>query len=253
MCGSKQVIDGIKNLGINWLTSSEDDRKALYAAARDVGAVLNLSVEQVIDAALGRQAPIGTGYVDNFRKGKIRRSFAKLIYEWMRDNHASLAHASAPHLFPLQHTNAWQAVLDDHAIKGQLRLLPFEKTMGLIQRSDQRQATDITVSLGEEFCFQLDQDREGYAVGFQIYEGVVHFMPLGPQGEDHMRVQTGRQPLPLNGHGKPIPLSEDSDLGPHRFVICIGDKVSELPTPTEPPAGDHGKVSIHVLDVSIKP
>ena len=139
-------------MDIDWLTAREEDRKRLYAVTCDVGKVLNMSVEQVIDAALGRIAPIGTDYVANFRKGKIRRSFAKLIYEWIAAHHSDLGRKVEEIWFPQANTDAWDGYVEKHGIRGQLQIKRFTKDeLNLIKKVKDRDAPDATLKLGEEF------------------------------------------------------------------------------------------------------
>jgi hypothetical protein len=120
-----------------------------------------------MDAALGRKALMGTDYMSTFRRGKIRKSYAKLIHGWIAGNCIEIANNIAPNLFPRPHTDAWTLYLAEHAIHGKLRIARFGRnTMGLVQRKKDLPKPDEVLKLGEEFCFHLDSDIEGYAVAF---------------------------------------------------------------------------------------
>ncbi len=224
-------------MDIDWLKASEDLRKQLYVATRAVADAGNTTVEEIMDAALGRKALMGTDYLSTFRRGKIRKSYAKLIHGWIAENHIEIANGIAPELFPLPHTDAWDQYLAEHAIHGKLRIARFgRQSMGLVQRKKDQPKPDEVLKLGEEFCFHLDSDIDGYAVAFQEYKGVMHPLPLGVNGELQAQIQKGEQFLPLNMDGHPERLSEDSDLGGHRFIIVATEhhqKLLTVSTPTD--------------------
>lgn len=239
-------------MDIDWLTSSEEDRKRLYAVTHDVGNILNMSVEQVMDAALGRRAPIGTDYVANFRKGKIRRSFAKLIYEWIAEHHSDLGRKVEASWFPDTNTDAWEVYLAEHAIHGKLRIARFGRTeMGLVQRAKGQPKPDEVLKLGEEFCFHLESDGAGYAVAFQGYKGQWHPMPLGDTEELATRLIEAAQFLPSDAEGMPAPLVETEDLGHHTFIVALAERTDQLPTQEAPPP--NGSSEVHMVRVQFVP
>lgn len=230
-CGYKQVLL-FRNflVDIDWLKASEDQRKQLYVTTRAVADASNTTVEEIMDAALGRKALMGTDYMSTFRRGKIRKSYAKLIHGWIADNHIEIANNIAPDLFPLSHTNAWEQYLAEHAIHGKLRIARFgRQSMGLVQRKKKQPKPDEVLKLGEEFCFHLDSDLDGYAVAFQRYQGSMYPLPLGPNGELQIQVQVGQQFLPVNADGHPERLSEEVDLGHHRFIVVVETDATDLP------------------------
>ena len=196
---------------IDWLKANEDERKRLYVATRAVADAADKSVEEIMDAALGRKALMGTDYMSTFRRGKIRRSYAKLIHGWIAENHIDIANGVAPDLFPLPSTTAWNRYIKEHAIHGKLSIVRFEKqSFGLVQRKKDQPMPDEVLNLGEEFCFHLDSDINGSAVAFQGHKGQWHTLPLGPNGEPPMRIETGEQLLPVDEHGQPETLTEAS-------------------------------------------
>jgi hypothetical protein len=234
---------------IDWLTASEEDRKRLYAVTRDVGKVLNMSVEQVMDAALGRTAPIGTDYVANFRKGKIRRIFAKLIYEWIAEHHGDLGLKIEGNWFPQTNTDAWDRYIEAHGIRGQLQIKRFTKNeLNLIKKVKDRDAPDATLKLGEEFCFFLRSEAHGHAIGFECYKGKWHVMPLGPNGSSIFLLQRDEQHFPIDASGAIERLSEESDLDMHRFAFVVSQNANDLPH--KPDIKDISQdAKLHYIDV----
>jgi hypothetical protein len=236
---------------IDWLKASEDQRKQLYVATRAVADAGNTTVEEIMDAALGRKALMGTDYTSTFRRGKIRKSYAKLIHGWITGNYIEIANNIAPNLFPRPHTDAWEQYLAKHAIHGKLRIARFgRRSMGLVQRKNDLPKPDEVLKLGEEFCFHLDSDMSGYVVAFQEYKGILHPLPLGPYGEPHTQVQEGEQLLPLNASRRPERLSEETDLGCHRFIVGVEPEAADLPTGNAPPVPSEHK-GVHSLAVQV--
>lgn len=234
---------------INWLKATEDERKQLYIVSRAVADAADISMDNILDAATGRRVLMGTDYILTFRRGKIRRSYAKLIYGWIAEHHSEVANSISPDLFPKRHANAWGKYLDDNAIQGKLRIARFgKKSMGLVERKRKQPKPEEILKLGEEFCFQLESDIDGYAVAFQEYEGTIHPLPLELGNDLGGNVQSGEQFLPVDDQSQPEKLTEASDLGYHRFVIAIAMKSEELPTEATPP-DIGGNVVAHIVRV----
>ncbi len=236
----------------NWKTATKADRAALYHVARAVADTTNLSVEAIMEQAFGHKLMVGTDYLSNFRSGAIGRPKAKLIHAWLAEHHAETAHAVDPKLFPKQHTDAWADYLEEHAIHGKLSIARFDTSMGLVQRKRSQPTPDEILKLGEEFCFHLDSDINGYAVAFQMYQGILHPLPLGLNHDPTTTISRGDQFLPLDETGQPDPLSEASDLGMHQFIIFVTDSASMLPTSKTPP-NIGNDIAAHIIRVQVVP
>ncbi len=232
----------------NWKSATKADRAALYHVARSVADTTNLSVEAIMEQAFGHKLMVGTDYLSNFRSGAIGRPKAKLIHAWIAENHADTAHAVDPRLFPKTHTDAWADYLANHAIYGKLRIARFDKSLGLVQRKRNQPKPDEVLRLGEEFCFHLDSDINGHAVAFQLYEGIMHQLPLGPNEERTTTVCAGEQFLPLDEVGEPEKLFELNDLGHHQFIIAVMEDAECLPKPIQLP-NQNWEIDFHVVQV----
>ncbi|MEM7544172.1 MAG: hypothetical protein AAF367_01425 [Pseudomonadota bacterium] len=209
-------------MSIDWLRSSEDQRKRLYVATRAIASAANLSIDEIMDAAMGRKMLMGTDYISNFRRGKIRRSYAKLIYEWLERHHGEIANRLAPDLFPLTPLTAWEQLIEARGIEGQLNAIPIPKRMGLTRRRANVPTPATELRLNQDYCFQLDSDMEGYAVGFEGYRGEWHALPLGADDRHPTaKIIQGRQFVPSDERGNPIPLVETDDIGLHQFVVVV--------------------------------
>ncbi|MBT8154033.1 hypothetical protein KMP13_08995 [Epibacterium ulvae] len=238
-------------MDIDWLKASEDQRKQLYVATRSVADASDTTVEAIMDAALGRKALMGTDYMSTFRRGKIRRSYAKLIHGWIANHHPELGHQFAADLFPQPNTDAWGQFLDEHAVRGQLRSVKFKpSSLGLVERARQTVKPDDTLRLGEKFCLQIECKGGRYAQAYQIYKGQWHPIPLCDDGSMTARIAEGDGLLPIQFDGTPDPLVEQRDTGPHQFVVITsqtGDDLPDLdtiPTPSE-------TVEWHVISVHV--
>lgn len=236
----------------NWKTATNADRAALYHVARAIADTTDMSVEAIMEEAFGHKLMVGTDYLSNFRSGAIGRPKAKLIHAWIAEHHIETANAVDPKLFPKQHTNAWDDYLEEHAITGKLCIARLDGSIGLVQRKRTQLRPEEVLKLGEEFCFYLDNDVDGYAVGFQEYQGTMHPLPLGPDDVLDAFIVAGEQFLPMNSNGQPEKLNEANDLGHHQFVIAVTSEAEGLPTPTNPPNSD-SSVAMHVIRVQFVP
>ena len=211
-------------MDIDWLNASKNERAALYRVTRAVARASDQSVERIMEQAIDRELAIGVDYLSNFRQGKIARAKAKLIYAWIAEHHIDTAHAIEPDMFPMPPLCIWERYLDEHAIRGKLRLVRIDKSRGIVQRADNIQPADQRLRLGEEFCFELESNTKGKAIAFQGYRGKWHPLPLGENGESSTDIIAGKQILPQNMDEQLIPLIEMEDTGLHRFVFVIAQK-----------------------------
>jgi hypothetical protein len=247
--GYKRVLNRENfSVEIDWLKATEDQRKQLYVATRAVADAADITVEAIIDAALGRKVLMGADYISTFRRGKIRRSYAKLVYGWIVKRHLQTAQAIATDLFPLPHADAWEELIDTKAIHGELRIARFGRaSMGLVQRADKQPKPTEVLKLGEEFCFHIETGMEGYLTAYQGYRDQWHLLPLGADGAAITLIQQEAVFLPMNDEGQPVPLVENEDVGYHRFVIIIAKEERDLPTPEQPHNGGANVVVHEVL------
>ena len=69
----------------------------------------------------------------------------------------------------------------------------------------------------------MDSDVKGHAVAFQLYEKIVHPLPLGLSDDSIAAVSRGEQFLPLDDKGFPEKLTEANDLGLHQFIVAVAE------------------------------
>jgi hypothetical protein len=233
----------------NWKTATKADRAALYHVARAIADSTNLSVEEIMEQAFGHKLMVGTDYLSNFRSGAIGRPKAKLIHAWIAEHHAETAYAVDPNLFPKQHTDVWERYIEDYGIRGQLRIKRFAKDeLNLIRKVKDRNPYDVKLKLGEEFCFFLHARFNAQAIGFERYKGEWHIIPLGDSGSAIFQIPSDEPHFPIDENGEIERLSEENDLGMHRFVFSVAQNANELPrTPEIKDIGED--VELHYIDV----
>lgn len=211
---------------IDWLKSSNDDRKRLYQVMRAIEDATRLSPLEQLITALGRPVSLAHGYRSNFSKGRMRRAWAAAIHPWIAEHHRETAQQIDAALFPdpnISTAKQWQRWLDANAIRGKLTLHRPSEGRGLVEFVDQIPEPDATVKLGEPFCFAFDSDAEAPAALYQVFEGKWHAIPLAPDGEERIEtVRKGKQLLPQDKDGQPRYLAERRHTGPHQFVLCVG-------------------------------
>lgn len=185
--------------------------------------------ELVMDEAVGYAVARGQDYVRNMRRGDISTAYAELIHQWLIEHHFDLAHRLSPDIFPEIPEQRWQAILDERARSDCFRLVLVPKTMGIVERESQLRPADITLRLGERFCFELESETEGHAVALQSVRGQWHNIPLGPEGGASATVQTGQNHLPTMPDEYLDPLTENHDEGLHEFVLVTAP-TDDIPT-----------------------
>jgi hypothetical protein len=185
--------------------------------------------ELIMDDAVGYPVARGQDYVRNMRRGEIAATYAALIHQWLLEHHFDLAHRVAPEIFPETPEQRWQAIVNERAISERFRLVLVPQTMGIVERESQLKPADMTIRLGERFCFELESGTEGYAIALQGIRDVWHNIPLGLNGEGCAPIQSGRNRLPKTSDGKLDPLTESHDEGLYEFVL-ITAKTDDIPT-----------------------
>lgn len=216
-------------MDIDWLKASENERKQLYIATRAVADAADISVEEIIDAALGRKVLMGTDYMSTFRRGKIRRSYAKLIYKWISENHFGKAHSLAPAIFSETPEQRWQAIVDERAIPDKLNIVLVETGFGIARRSSERTKAATTIRFGALYCLEFEYHEEATAILFQKVHGQWHNIEIGPDGAAAAKLKPSLNLLPQSSNGRPDPLYEEEHEGIHEFVL-VTSRESKIPT-----------------------
>lgn len=214
-------------MDIDWLKASENERKQLYVASRAVADAADISVEEIMDAALGRKVLMGTDYMSTFRRGKIRRSYAKLIYQWISENHFGKAHSLAPAIFSETPEQRWQAIVDERAIPDKLNIVLVETEFGIARRSSQRRQAATTIRFGALYCLEFEYHEEATAILFQKVHGQWHNIEIGAGMATPANLKAGINFLPQGLSGCD-PLHEEEHEGIHDFVL-VASRKSKIP------------------------
>ncbi|MDG1431916.1 MAG: hypothetical protein P8Q23_10130, partial [Paracoccaceae bacterium] len=187
-------------------------------------------ISELIDQGFTGLPAVGTDYQSNFRRGNISAAKAKLMHQWLEQNHFDLAHKFAPNLFQTNPKSAWDRFVAANAITGNLRIVQLRSETALIERDDRAIEIGDTIRLTQRFCFELTTKIRGAAFAFQKYEGQWHNLPLGADSRSLKgSVLESPQLLPRNSQGNPIGLRENNDAGHHEFVVIVSDNRA-LPT-----------------------
>jgi len=150
----------------------------------------------IMDDAVGYPVARGQDYVRNMRRGEIAATYAALIHQWLTEHHFELAHRLSPEIFPETPEQRWQAILDEHAKTDRFRLILVPVTMGIVERESQLNPADMTIRLGERFCFELECRQEGTAILFQKVHGNWHNIEIGPDSAIAASLKEGLNLLP---------------------------------------------------------
>jgi len=238
------------HVGMNFDATNVSHKKRLYTVLKALADIHpNKGPLDILDEALGRPLSRGTDYLSNMRKGRFAASIAQQLYQWLNDNHFDLARSFAPEWFHLSALSTWDRYVEDHGVRGQLQVKRFGKDeLNLIKKVKDRQHPDTWLKLGEEFCFFLRTEFNPLAIGFERYQGEWHTIPLGESGATIFELQSGEPHFPIDQYGSIERLTEESDLGLHRFVLAVAENAKDLPTQPDGNAIKQG-VSLYYIDV----
>lgn len=234
----------------NWTI---DDRKRLYRAVRAAMDASGATWPEVFTGAFGARSAIGSGYKDNFRAGKIAVRRAVQIAEWLRKNHPQAARAFEDDGETSTGRASWEALL--LTARPLLEVIIIDPAQpGIVAFADPRLPTRKTIRLGQPFCLRLDCPMDGYAVAFQHTTSGWFSLPLSSNSEP-ARVESGPILLPRDAEtGEPVPLSEESERGRHRFaVIVVRDHALAPQFPFRPrssiPLPELDRLAVHFLEI----
>ncbi|MEJ7925804.1 hypothetical protein WG908_03430 [Sphingobium sp. AN641] len=209
-------------MAIDWLTATVEQRKTLYRVVKRLLAEEGLNWNDFYSSVLGKDVRVGGGYEDNFRAGRIGRDKAQRIVRWLAaeyPHHAARlkqdANAGAPS------GERWLSFVARHRRFERVAavLLP-EPSIGIVAFAKPEPLARPVIPLGAPFCFEVESDRQGAVIAFQSVGDEWYALPLRPDGLSET-IAGGRQFLPRQANGEPIPLSEDVQDGRHGFLFLI--------------------------------
>ncbi|MCE8006626.1 hypothetical protein [Aestuariivita sp.] len=219
---------------MDWQHASATDRiaptKALHDILKELAKHTGTHLDVLVEQAQEQPVSSTPDPHNNFRKGKIAWERAAKIHEWLARNHFAFAQKREPGLFQFPRQSDWDAFVEAHAIVGRLRIVHLKQTLGLIERDDDQRPVDQTLRLTQRFCFEVETELRGVALGFQRYNGKWHSVPLGAdQRNPKARIAVSPQLVPHKSDGSPIGLRESNDAGDHLFAVLVAQD-RNLPT-----------------------
>ncbi|MEL6648132.1 MAG: hypothetical protein AAFQ05_10580 [Pseudomonadota bacterium] len=207
----------------DWGEATTEQRKRLYKAVAAAAKARTERVKITLAVALGPHKQMGTDYVSNFRQGRIARELCPIIQNWLAQHHLPNAQGAAPELFPADPYHVWETALNEQSQPGRLRLITIKPSFGLIQRADSVEPVDQTLRLRQPFLIEIDVPFAGHLHLYQWHANVWHLSSLHADGAiKPLKIIEGTHRLPRNPRtGAPIPLTEATDVGLHRFAIAL--------------------------------
>lgn len=212
----------IDPMAYDWFTSSAEARQALYSVAKRAVASRFLGDwNAFLRAALNDQGNVGSGYIDNFRAGRISRVRAGAIARWLEEHEPALALQLAQILdgHGRSEANGWTRLTETRAVSGGLSILKLEG-LRIVSFARNDPSRIVTLRRGETFCLRLKSGLVGYTLGLQRAGALWFPLPLTDDG--FSTISDGSAALlPRTSSGEVIPLSEEEDTGPIDFVVVI--------------------------------
>jgi len=238
-------------MSVDWLKASVDQRKALYRVARAVAETTETDILGVIKEAEGADNQRGLGYATNFNHGTISRKLAKVIADWVQENHRDLAHETEPEIFPVALSTMWGEYLEANGITGQLTIRTKSRSRDLVEFEKDAAPGHHVLALGEPFTLELEQSRPGYCMGYQIYRHKWHPFPLN-KATGYVETAGTRITMPQQKDGSPAHMIERQHDDKHRFAIVVADHPHVDFISKEPAAHDANSFEVHSVAVEFR-
>lgn len=236
---------------VDWLNATVEERKALYRVARAIANETDTTILSIVVQATGNGGIRGAGYETNFNHGKIARKTAKLIAQWIEQNHRDLAHDTEPNIFPISNSTIWNEYLNVHGIAGHLHVRPKSRSRELISFEAEATSDHHVLALGEPFALELDTLRSGYCMGYQIYREKWYAFPLS-KAQHWLRVEGARITLPQMKDGTPAHIVERENGELHRFVVVIAHQAERDFISLPPEAYPDCSFELHHVSVEFR-
>lgn len=200
-------------------SKNQEHKAQLYRAIVEAAELANIPFDTFLQIPFDPPWALAADYRRNLSRGTYSTARARVLYDFMLNQHFDVAHRTAPDIVPDTPERRWRAILDEQAITGQLKIVQMKVDLGIVQRADAIDAAETTIKLNQPFCFELDSDHDGYAIALQGLRNSWHPIELGPNGNHRVPIATGSNLFPIDADGQPHTISEDHDLGLHEFVV----------------------------------
>jgi len=217
-------------LATDWLRASRAERQLLYRHARRAWERRRWDCARFLEAALGEPLGMGTGYVDNFRAGRIARGKAHAVARWLERHEPREAARLAAALHKARRSAdgveaiGWPQLFRRYGRFAGVEIVVLpDNPMGLVEVARPEPLRDRPLRLGERFCFRLDVAVAGHVLGFQHHAGVWYPLPLAETGL-LCAVAAGVRTVPRRADdGAPLPLAEETHIGRFGFGFLVAD------------------------------
>jgi hypothetical protein len=209
-------------MAFDWFTSHIEARRALYdVTKRAVASRFLGDWNAFLRTVLGENARVGAGYIDNFRAGRISRVRAGAIARWLEEHEPALAVELGKQIRPQSDNSVslWETLVRERAVSGSLTIVKIDD-LRIVSFVGAPSNTITTLRRGEAFCFRLRAGRTGFALGLQKAGALWFPLPLSDQGIT-IPINADNHFLPRSTSGDVLPLSEENDTGPIKFVMMI--------------------------------
>ncbi|WP_317960994.1 hypothetical protein [Phaeobacter inhibens] len=217
---------------LEWENASVEERREptreLFRIVQELARTTGEPLDRLLGDAQGAELTLNDNPYRNHRKGEIAWWKARNIHEWLASNQFEFAQGKAPELFQYQRQSDWDRFLEACTVEGGVEVV-IPGQFGIARREPPEDGV-VSLRIGQAFFFELGLNEAGHVVAFEQYKDMWHPLSLG-EDERRLRVSVkeGKNALPRDGQGAPIPLHEYDDTGPHRFVfvVCFEQKLPE--------------------------
>ena len=160
-------------------------------------------------------------FLRNFRRGLTKTTYYAQVFRWLEEDHPDYAEQLRKDVHAPHPGEAWtQLLLQD--VARPLAVVELDSGLpGIVTFAHRNPGPAHTLKLGAPFCFHAVTDVAGAALAMQSFAGRWFPLPLGEEAV-HVRVAAGALALPpAPGSKEPLPLTEEDDVGRHRFVVVV--------------------------------
>lgn len=218
-------------LKIDWHNASYGDRAILYTFTKPMLDERGWTVPEFLKAVVTPPFIAPKTYVDNFRAGKISRSKAAQIANWIEKNDPERARQMVEAIFraraeasEAEPSGTWEAFLKSNGVFEGVSIIPLEhQRLGLTRIADREPVADRPIKPGEHFCFRINSPIGGSLIAFQQYLSLWYRLDL-TESETFLNVAAGLQHVPFDpATGEIVALSEEEHFEKHKYVFVISD------------------------------
>ncbi|PTS76550.1 hypothetical protein DBR17_14560 [Sphingomonas sp. HMWF008] len=207
----------------DWLLSSQDHRRELYRSCKRVvdGHYVG-NWPRFLSAVFDGKFAAGSGFLDNFRTGRIGRPKAATLARWLSVHHTQEAAQLDERIAALgdSSASAWDDLCAARAERGRLSIMRLSD-LAIVGFADASADRTVRLRLGEEFCLRFDSPHLGQAVAMQCVRGTWYVLPLSRTSLS-VPVAKGLVTVPRDERdGVVIPLADHEDGGRVRFILVL--------------------------------